>query len=118
MSHVFDKKTYVFDIDGTICTSLCENKNQDYEKAEPNYDRIEKINYLYDKGNTIIMLTARGMGRSKNNQLAAYSMFYDFTWAQLKEWGVKFHYLYLGKPAGDIYVDDKGCRDFDFFEDQ
>ena len=34
--------------------------------------------------------------------------FYDFTRMQLFEWGVKFHDLFLGKPAGDIYIDDKG----------
>ena len=109
--------TYVFDIDGTICSAMCENKGQDYAAAVPNKKRIDKINNLYDEGNTIIMLTARGMGRSKNNQVAAYTMFYDFTLQQLKEWGVKFHYLYLGKPAGDVYIDDKGISDEAFFRD-
>mgnify|MGYP003128257727 CR=1 FL=1 len=33
------------------------------------------------------------------------------------DWGVKHHGLFLGKAAGDIYVDDKGCKDQDFFTD-
>lgn len=107
--------TYVFDIDGTICDSLCENKSQDYRDANPFLDRIKLINKLYDEGNTIYMLTARGMGRSKNNQIAAYSMFYEMTLEQLDEWGVKHHGLFLGKPAGDVYVDDKGQSDANFF---
>ena len=103
--------TYVFDIDNTICYT----KNSNYEGCVPMQDRIDKINALYDGGHIIIFQTARGMGRSRNNQAAAISMFYTLTLKQLNQWGVKFHDLYLGKPAGDIYVDDKGCKDEEFF---
>ena len=41
--------------------------------------------------------------------------FYDFTAAQLKHWGAKHHQLFLGKPSGDYYIDDKGVNDEDFF---
>ena len=104
-------KTYVFDIDGTICT-LVEG---DYSEALPIVERIQKINSLYSSGNYIIFQTARGMGRFKNNKEKAISTFYDFTIKQLNDWGVKYHELHLGKPAGDIYVDDKGIKDEDFF---
>lgn len=107
--------TYVFDIDGTICEPLSDSKFNDYHDVKPYTNRIKHINRLYDEGHTIIMQTARGMGRSKNNQLSAYVMFYEMTLSQLKNWGVKHHGLYLGKPAGDIYVDDKGQSDADFF---
>jgi histidinol phosphatase-like enzyme len=104
---------YVFDIDGTICTST----DGSYELAKPIKGRIDKINKLYDEENEIIFFTARGMGRTKNNIHLAYSYFYDLTMKQLREWGVKYHQLFLGKPAGDIYVDDKAARDKDFFGD-
>ena len=42
-------------------------------------------------------------------------MFYGFTKNQLIEWGVKHHDLFLGKPAADFYIDDKGIKDEDFF---
>tara|TARA_R110000824_G_scaffold285438_3_gene473632 strand:- start:217 stop:537 length:321 start_codon:yes stop_codon:yes gene_type:complete len=103
--------TYVFDIDGTICI----NSNSDYENSVPIQDRIDKINQLYNEGNTIIFQTARGMGRSKNSPAFAYAKFFELTQDQLKKWGVKYHSLFLGKPAGDIYVDDKGINDEDFF---
>ena len=103
--------TYIFDIDGTICL----NENSDYENSVPIQDRIDKINRFYDEGHTIIFQTARGMGRSNNSAAFAYTKFYEFTKTQLTEWGVKFHFLFLGKPAGDIYVDDKGINDEDFF---
>lgn len=104
-------KTYVFDIDGTICT-LTEG---DYSKSSPIIERIEKINDLYFDGNYIVFQTARGMGRFKNDREKATNMFYDFTVKQLSDWGVKYNELHLGKPAGDIYVDDKGIKDEDFF---
>ena len=34
----------------------------DYSSAVPYEERIAKINELYDNGNTIVYLTARGMG--------------------------------------------------------
>lgn len=105
--------TYVFDIDGTICTSVNDG---DYTKARPFRDRIDEINDLYAKGNKIIFQTARGMGRSGNSYAYAHAAFYEFTREQLLSWGVKFHYLFLGKPAGDIYVDDKGMNDNVFFD--
>lgn len=104
--------TYVFDIDGTICTQM---KGGDYSKAEPIQERIAKVNELFDKGHEIIFLTARGMGRSGNNRELAYELFYDLTLEQLKKWGVKFDELHLGKPHGDFYIDDKGVSDSEFF---
>lgn len=106
-----DKVTYVFDIDGTICT----NSGPHYENSSPFRDRIEKINKLYKDGNTIFFLTARGMGRHDNNQNKAIEELYEFTKKQLTSWGVKYHQLFLGKPQGDIYIDDKGINDEDFF---
>ena len=107
--------TYVFDIDGTLCT---KEESEDYENSKPIEDRIEAVNCLYEEGNTIIMQTARGMGRHDNNPQKAIEQFYALTADQLKKWGVKYHMLFLGKPAGDIYVDDKGIRDEDFFRNE
>ena len=63
----------------------------------------------------IIFLTARGMGRHKNSVNSAYQSFYDLTRSQLGVWGAKHHQLFLGKPSGDYYIDDKGVNDEDFF---
>jgi len=105
--------TYVFDIDGTICTLTSGS----YENAEPIPKRIEQINKLYSDGNTVIFFTARGMGRSNNNMHFAYHNFFALTRKQLSDWGVKYNQLLMGKPAGDIYIDDKGIKDEDFFTD-
>ncbi len=105
--------TYVFDIDNTICRH--DSTVSLYKDAEPIVERINFINRLYDDGNTIIFQTARGMGRFKNDGQKAIETFYEMTVNQLDEWGVRYHQLFLGKPAGDIYVDDKAMRDIDFF---
>ena len=104
---------YVFDIDGTICTIT----DGDYAKAQPLQLRIDHINRLHDEGNTIVFQTARGMGRTNNNSQLAYDLFYELTKQQLDEWGVKYDSLFLGKPSGDLYIDDKGISDERFFTD-
>lgn len=92
---------YCIDVDGTVCTEKVE-----YEKALPIEKTIRKINELYDKGNTIILYTARG----------AYS---GYNWApltekQLKDWGVKYHQFLLGKPFAHEYVDNKAVHILDW----
>ena len=100
-------KTYVVDIDGTICT----NTDGAYQNAEPYMDRIAQVNELYDEGNTVVYYTARGMGRG----IAATLVI--MTNEQLDAWGAKRHRVVFGKPAGDLYIDDKGTRPNLFFGD-
>ena len=94
---------YVFDIDGTICTpgegcGTCQ----------------------YDEGHYIIYMTARAMGRNKDKpheeaSKAAHELLYPLTQAQLNMWGCKYHELIMGKPHADLFIDDKGISDEDFF---
>ena len=79
------------------------------EPPEPNNpnNNPAKINKLYDEGNIIIFNTARGFVTKID--------WYKLTEEQLNNWGVKFHDLYLTKPHADIYIDDKGISDKDFF---
>ena len=102
---------YVFDLDGTLCT----NTNGKYLEAIPMPSRIYTVNKLYDEGNIIVVCTARGMGQFSGDRERAYETFYAFTANQLANWGIKYHELSLGKPSGDIYVDDKGTNADAFF---
>ena len=52
------------------------------------------------------------MGRSNNKNPENLR---GTTEQQLFEWGVKYHELFMGKPAADYYIDDKGISDKDFF---
>ena len=96
-------KTYCFDIDGT----LCHTTGSDYENSIPNYERIKIVNELFESGHTIILFTARGSTTGIN--------WHEVTHDQVTKWGIKFHELRLGKPSADIYIDDKGINDLDFF---
>jgi carbamoyl-phosphate synthase large subunit len=92
---------YCIDVDGTVCTERVK-----YEEAKPIEKTIRKINELYDKGNTIILYTARG----------AYSGvdWSELTEKQLKSWGVKYHQFLRGKPFAHEYVDNKAVHILDW----
>ena len=106
---------YVIDIDDTICEKASGVfADADYEDCVPIKHRIDQINKLFDEGHTIFFATARGMARSDNNDP---SIFENITKKQLKDWGVKYHRLFMGKPTGDYYIDDKAIRDTTFFGD-
>lgn len=83
------------DIDHTIC----DTTGVEYDKSTPKIDRIKKVNEWYDKGHTIVFWTARGTMTGIN--------WFDVTYNQLKTWGCKFHELRMGKPAYDVFIDDK-----------
>ena len=104
-------KVYVFDLDGTLCTHV----NGNYADAEPMTERIKTVNKLFSNGHVIHIYTARGMGRFSNDGSLASDEFRSLTEKQLMDWGVKFHQLFMGKPAGDVYVDDKAQNDEEFF---
>ena len=92
------------DIDETICYYEGE---RDYNLAKPYYERIEKIKKLYKEGNTIVYWTARGSVTQIN--------WFQITYNQLVEWKCKFHELRMGKPAYDLFIDDKNINSDDYF---
>lgn len=93
------------DIDDTIC--YYNNDKSDYNLAIPYYDRIKKINELYDSGNIIIYWTARGTKTGIN--------WFQITLNQLNNWGCKFNELRMNKPYYDIFIDDKNINSVDYF---
>jgi histidinol phosphatase-like enzyme len=97
------KKIFCFDIDGVIC----KTPNNYYKNSKPIKRAIKKINSLYDSGDKILIFTARFMGRSGENVFKAKKRGYNFTYMQLKKWGVKFDKLIFGKPSFDHLIDDK-----------
>ena len=101
-----EPKIIVFDLDGTL---LNVDRNH-YDNATPIKHRIDMVNKLYDEGHTIIIETARGCVSGKN--------YFFYTLEQCKKFGLKFHTLRTGiKYGADLFVDDKGMLDNDFFKD-
>jgi len=101
-------KTYIVDIDDTICRTPKTDGIPQYDKSEPIQYRIDMINELYDAGNTIIYWTARGSSSGIDHT--------ELTQQQLASWGVKCHDIRLGKPSYDIWIDDKAFNDEAFFD--
>jgi histidinol phosphatase-like enzyme len=95
------------DIDETICEYPDKRM---YELAVPIKQNIEKLNRLYDDGNTIVYWTARGTVTGLD--------FTDLTNRQLNEWGAKHHEIKLGKPHYDVFICDKAINSVDFFKEQ
>jgi len=84
-----------FDIDNTITIT----PSTDYSVAKPIKERIEAVNKLYDEGHEITYWTARGTVSGSDLRV--------LTEEQLEHWGAKYHYLQMGKPAFDYFIDDK-----------
>jgi len=89
---------FCFDMDGVIASLVPSNN---YDLAKPIKQNIEIINWLYGRGKTIIVNTARGFKTGINWE--------NTTRKQLDSWGVKYSFLYMGKPNADLYIDDKAC---------
>ena len=79
----------------------------DYALARPLRGRIERVNSLFDQGHRIVLFTARGSKSGIDWR--------ELTMSQLKDWGVSYHELILGKPHADFYIDDKAIHP-DHFE--
>lgn len=88
-------KTYVWDLDGTLC-----EERRTFEKclATPKQNNIDIINKLYNNYNQIIIYTARGWQE--------YKMTEDW----LKRHNVKYHLLICGKVQYDFWIDDKAIN--------
>jgi CMP-N,N'-diacetyllegionaminic acid synthase len=93
------------DIDETICMTP---ENRDYTQSTPIAKNIEKINKLYDQGNTIMYWTARGTATGID--------WSEVTKKQFDDWGVKRHGINFGKPVYDLFICDKAMESLEFFK--
>ena len=82
----------IIDLDGTICT---EEKMFSRSLAKPIAKSIESVNLLYNAGHTIIIYSARNW------------IEYEMTINWLTIHNVSFHQLVMGKPQGDVWIDDR-----------
>ncbi len=90
-----------FDLDNTLCYG------QPYEDARPVPGVADLLRELKGKGHTIIIYTARGMGSLAGDVGRVMSEFAPLVFDQLTDWGFQYDEIHFGKPAADLYVDDK-----------
>lgn len=85
----------IIDLDGTICS---EEKTYSRSLAKPLEGAIVNINKLYEAGHVIIIYSARTW------------MEFEMTTAWLNKYEIKYHQLVLGKPIGDVWIDDRAIN--------
>ena len=93
----------IFDLDGT----LLQTEGGNYHGSQPIPERVERLKELEKEGHTIVIQTARN------------AIYEEYTIMQLDVFGIPYHALSVGaKIYGDLYVDDRGVKDTDFFKDE
>jgi hypothetical protein len=90
---------YFIDIDDTILELIVKT---DYCTAIAIPEAIAKVNSLYEEGHHIVLWTARGTVTGRDLS--------QLTKLQLERYGVKYHELRFGKPAYDVFIDDKAIN--------
>jgi tRNA A-37 threonylcarbamoyl transferase component Bud32 len=93
----------VIDFDGTLALG----DTSDINKMIPNNTLVSLINEMYEDGNTIKIVTARG-AKSCSTFNERKDKYYDIISKWLKKYYIKYHELSFNKEYGDIYLDDKG----------
>ncbi|MBM08023.1 MAG: capsular biosynthesis protein [Magnetovibrio sp.] len=92
-----------FDLDGTLCTG-------NYDEAQPLPGIKELLIRLKDEGHVIIIHTARGMNTNRANIGKVTATLAKLTLEQLDKWEFVYDEVIFGKPAADLYVDDKAMN--------
>lgn len=98
-------KIFCFDLDMTLVYDVLT-----YPK--PIQKNVDYCNFLYDNGAKIIIHTARGMKSLNNDVSAIEELLKPKIIDTLKECGIKYHELIIGKPFADFYIDDKAISSF------
>jgi hypothetical protein len=80
-----------------------------YLSAKPIQKAIDKVNELFNAGHYIVFWTARGTQSGIDWK--------ELTTSQLDSWGVKYHELRFGKPAYDVFIDDKNINSLDWLNE-
>ena len=99
---------FCLDLDNT----LVNTKGSDYENSTPIPEAIAKVREYKERGDHIIIMTARGSGSKTDWR--------EFTAKQLDDFGIPYDQLIVGlKPGGvDVFVDDKAINALDWLADE
>jgi len=93
----------IVDFDGTLALG----DTSDITKMSPNVKLVSLINEMYDDGNTIKIVTARGC-KSCSSIEARIEKYFNIISSWLKKYNIKHHELSFNKEYADVYIDDRG----------
>ena len=99
---------WCFDLDNT----LVKTEGTNYKESVPIDAAVKKVREYYDRGDHIIIMTARGASSKKDWR--------KFTAEQLKDFNIPYHQLSVGlKPSDvDFFVDDKAVNSLEWLDDE
>ena len=99
---------WLFDLDNT----LVKTNGSNYKDSTPIPKAIAKVRAYKERGDHIIIMTARGASSKTDWR--------EFTAKQLDDFGIPYDQLIVGlKPGGvDYFVDDKAINAADWLEDE
>lgn len=114
---MFEKMTFILDIDGTICP--IKQKNETYEELVPYPEMLEKIRYYKENGARIVLFTSRNMNSYQGNigLINAHTAKVLLNW--LDKWEIPYDEIIYGKPwpgHEGFYVDDRAVRPNEFLQ--
>lgn len=88
----------IIDIDGVLCEEGEDWQTPPYRERCPLPGAVAAVKDLFKRGHHIIIFTARHWED------------YADTWNWLQRHGIPYDTLIMGKPLGDVYIDDKAIR--------
>lgn len=105
-----------FDLDDTLCEGSRPDKDgyTDYTECKPKEGAVDCLSRLRAQGHYIIIYTARGMNTASGRVGVVVKNIGLQTLEQLAQWGMEYDEIYFGKPAADLYVDDKAWNAHDW----
>jgi hypothetical protein len=102
-----------FDLDDVLCTrpeGVEHLGHHKYLHCQPIQEMIDILNECYDRGDYIKIYTSRGMSVFKGDVSKIYGNLFESTNQQLKDWGIKYHELIMGKIHYNLLIDDKAIN--------
>lgn len=101
----------VVDLDNTLVTyPRCSG---DYNTVEPLYNVVDWVRDKSNKGAEIIVSTGRRMGTHNGNPGKVLSDVGLTTLSTIKNLSINDTEINMGKPIGDIYIDDRSVNPYD-----
>ena len=111
----FEKYTFVFDIDGTLCP--IKKKEEKYEELVPYSDIVNKLRDYKEKGAKIVLFTSRNMNTYSGNIGLINKNTARILTEWLDKWSIPYDEIIYGKPwpgHKGFYVDDRTVRPDEF----
>lgn len=114
---MFEKLTFIVDIDGTLCP--IKKKNEKYEDLIPYPAIVDKIREYKNEGAKIVLFTSRNMNSYQGNIGLINANTAKILLKWLEKWEIPYDEIIYGKPwpgHEGFYVDDRAVRPDEFLK--